>query len=113
MSKSSKLEQLKAGLGKKLAAQKPRSEVKASPDVVRGVGPNQPGGTERFTLSLHGTDLERLDALADYLRNHGVRTSNRSLLVKVALRGVELGPELIEHVKAAQAEDGRRKSGGK
>lgn len=107
---SKTLEKLKQGLGKKLAAQSPRVEkTKAAAKPAAGAGPNAPTGVERLTLSLTGTDLGRLDELADYLRGQGHRVSNRSLLVKVALRGLAFGPELSEHLKAAQAEDGRRR----
>lgn len=104
---SSKLEkQLAAGLNRKLDAQKPR--VVAASAVAKAL-PNSGSGVERCTLSLHGTDVDRIDAIHDYLRTLGHRESNRSLLVKVALRGVELTPALVEHLKAAQSEDGRRR----
>jgi hypothetical protein len=62
----------------------------------------------RFTVHLFGQDLERLRELRGYLRKLGVDEANRSLLVKLALRGVELGPGLKVHLDAIQSEDGRR-----
>ena len=102
---STKLEKLTQGLNKQFLTQTPK--VTAAPAVVAAL-PNAAGGVERVTLSLHGTDKDRLAALEDYLRSLGHRESNRSLLVKVALRGVALNPSLVEHLRAAQAEDGRR-----
>lgn len=102
---STKLEKLTQGLNKQFSVQKPK--ITAAPAVVAAL-PNSTGGVERVTLSIHGTDHERLASLEDYLRSLGHRESNRSLLVKVALRGVEFTPGLVEHLRAAQAEDGRR-----
>jgi hypothetical protein len=65
-------------------------------------------GVARFTVHLFGHDLDRMRELRDYLRKLGVEEVNRSLLVKIALRGVEFGPELRKHLEAIQAEDGRR-----
>jgi hypothetical protein len=67
-------------------------------------------GVERVSLSLHATDRRRLEEIEDYLRSLGHREGNRSLLVKVALRGLQLTPAIVEHLRAAQAEDGRRRA---
>lgn len=109
---STKLEKLTKGLNKQFATQQPpiptqKPKVTATPSVASAL-PNAASGVERVTLSLHGTDKDRLAALEDFLRSMGHRESNRSLLVKVALRGVELTPALVDHLRAAQAEDGRR-----
>jgi len=62
----------------------------------------------RFTVHLFGRDLERMGELRDYLRTLGTEEVNRSLLVKIALRGVSLTPALKKHVDAIREEDGRR-----
>lgn len=62
----------------------------------------------RFTVHLFGHDLKRMRELRTYLRSLGVEEANRSLLVKVALRGVAFTPALRKQLKAIEAEDGRR-----
>ncbi len=105
--KKTKLEQLTEGLGKKLEAKKPKAGGGAK--VAAEPLPNAAGGVERFSASFWASDTRRLDDLADYLRTQGERNVGRSLLLRVALRAVKLTPELVEHLRAAQAEDGRRK----
>lgn len=105
--KKSKLEQLTAGVGRKLEAQKPRV---AAATAAASALPNSSAELERFTLSFGASDTQRLDELSDYLRSLGVRRVGRSLLLKVALRAVKHSPELVDHVNATLAEDGRRKS---
>lgn len=102
-----KLEKLTAGLSRKLGkTAKPGAvPIAAAKPAAAGV---DAGGVSRFSLSLHATDSQRIDEIQSYLRDLGHRESNRSLLVKVALRGVKLTPELVNHLQAAQAGDGRR-----
>jgi hypothetical protein len=89
---------------------KPTAKQKAAAVVSAASDASADGGVDRrMTISLHGTDTGRLDELEDYLRTQGHRVSNKSLLFKVALRGVEMTPRLAEHLRAAQAEDGRRR----
>lgn len=105
--KKTKLEQLTEGLGKKLDEKKPKAGggVKVAADPL----PNDDAGAERFSASFWASDKRRLDDLADYLRTQGERNVGRSLLLRVALRSVKLTPELVGHLRAAEAEDGRRK----
>lgn len=105
---STTLEKLKKATAAKFAAQKPKV---AAPKAITAALPNAAERVERITISLHSTDMERLTELERYLETQGKRVRNTSLLIKVALRGIEHSPALVEHLNAAMAEDGRR--GGK
>lgn len=95
------------------AAPKAKKPTLTAPAAVAAALPNAESGVERMTISLHGTDTDRLNQIEDYLRTLGHREGNKSLLIKVALRAVDLTPALVDHLRAAQAEDGRRKKSAK
>lgn len=61
----------------------------------------------KISISLFSGDVERLDAIRDYMAAQGVRIST-SQAVKLALRTAELSPDMIAALDAIRAEDGRK-----
>ena len=74
--------------------------------------PDKEGDLVRATITLREEDLVMLDRIEDYLRTHNRRTNlARAMLVQVAIRSVQIGPELLEIAQAVKAQDARgRKS---
>ena len=61
----------------------------------------------KCSVSLFQTDIERLDAIYDYMRDRGHRLS-RSQIIKVALRTAPLTDELMQAYEESKNEDGRK-----
>lgn len=63
---------------------------------------------KKLSISLFDGDLERLDAIRDYMQTKGERIST-SQAVKLALRTAPLTSALDKALEAIKAEDGRGK----
>ena len=70
--------------------------------------PDKEGDLVRATITLREEDLVMLGRIEDYLRTHNRRTNlARAMLVQVAIRSVQIGPELLEIAQAVKAQDAR------
>ena len=61
----------------------------------------------KLSVSLFSGDLQRLDAIRDYMQARGERIST-SQAVKLALRTAPISGELVKALEAVRAEDGRK-----
>jgi hypothetical protein len=61
----------------------------------------------KVCVSLFAGDLQRLDAIRDYMQTRGERVST-SQAVKLALRSTPLSEELVQALDQVRREDGRK-----
>jgi hypothetical protein len=87
-----------------------------APAAVHRALPNStPALAEKLTVTLFTTDIEHRNLIEDRLRARGVRNTQTSMIIKVALRVAakavkeDPGYPLREFVREIEAEDGRRR----
>jgi hypothetical protein len=82
-----------------------RTSVSLKPKTMK------PGGTSKTsTMLFYSADLDKLDATADFIKQHaGLRGITDSALARILIRGCKLDDELLPVVEAVLGEDGRRK----
>lgn len=62
----------------------------------------------RATITLRAEDEAMLDRIEDYLRVHDRRARlPRAVLIQIAVRSVQIGPELLGIAQAVKAQDAR------
>ncbi len=62
----------------------------------------------RATITLRAEDETMLDRIEDYLRVHDRRARfPRAMLIQIAVRSVQIGPELLGIAQAVKAQDAR------
>jgi hypothetical protein len=92
-------------LGKSLAKPAPRAVAIATAPAAE---PPSAELAAKISISLYADDLIRVDAIVAHMAQHRCRV-NRSEAIKIALRGLQLTPELAAIYRAIQQDDGRRK----
>jgi len=102
----SKNQDILAKLSKSLDNANKRDAKRKKPAAA----PKAPAGDRKCTkisVSLFQTDMDRIDAIRDYMHGHGRRIST-SQAVKLALRTAPLSDDLQRALDAASDEDGRK-----
>lgn len=103
-------EALRAKLAKSVAVT-PRKigRTIAGPGAQRAkAGAATPGRIARpISFTMNDGDLARIDAVRDFMHTHGARIS-ASQAVKLALRAVKPGNDLVKLYEGVKADDGRR-----
>jgi len=87
-----------------------RSLDKANTKDKRKVSTPKPpplGKCSKLSVSLFARDLQRLDAIRDYMASRGERIST-SQAIKLALRTAPLSEDLAKALAAIRSEDGRK-----
>lgn len=101
------LSKLKTSLPKPSPKRKKRESQAATVPTEEGLnrGPRAP----KLSVSLYQPDLQRLDAIKEYMRQKGFRNLSDSEALRLACRGVEIGDSFVDLYREMQREDGRRK----
>jgi hypothetical protein len=74
-----------------------------------GGGPVPVSQITRLTVSLYQPDLERIDAIKDFMKARGFRNLKDSEALRLACRAVEIDDHFVSVYQAMQREDGRRR----
>ena len=80
----------------------------ASPSVVAPDVAGKASDLTRATITLRAEDEAMLERIEDYLRVHDRRARlPRAMLIQIAVRSVQIGPELLGIAQAVKAQDAR------
>ncbi len=84
------------------------SPIVAAPDLT-----GKKSDLTRATITLRAEDDAVLNRIEDYLRVHDRRTRlPRAMLIQIAVRSVQIGPELLGIAQAVKAQDARGRKKG-
>lgn len=64
----------------------------------------------KLSVSLYQRDLRRLDEIKEFMQKRGVRNVSDSEALRLAIRGVKVGEDLVGVYQEMLGEDGRRKA---
>jgi hypothetical protein len=99
----------------KLKTSLPKVDSNAEPNRTVHVFPETPtksvkgARAPKLSVSLYQPDIDRLDAIKDFMKSQGFRNLSDSEALRLACRRVEIDGSLIDTYRSMQAEDGRRK----
>lgn len=104
-------EMLLSKLKSSLPRQESKSEIKPTLHAFPESRKKAAKGSRapKLSVSLYQYDIERLDAIKDFMKGQGFRNLSDSEALRLACRKVEIDATMIDVYKQMQAEDGRRK----
>lgn len=95
----------------------PRSQAVASTDNSDKSPGDQPDGRSqgvvKLSVSLYNFDIDRIDKIKDFMREHGVRNLSDSEALRLACRAAPVGDEFLGIYETMLMEDQRRKKAQK
>jgi hypothetical protein len=103
------LSKLKTSLPKASPKRKKRGSGPTTVAVPAEDVPTRGPRAPKLSVSLYQPDLQRLDAIKEYMQQKGFRNLSDSEALRLACRGVEIGDSFVDLYREMQREDGRRK----